>query len=193
MTDVNRPYVADKPPLVPTSEELRSRIPGWGADLDPKDRPAFPRERFDPEGTGAHWELPERQEETYPRERSIEHGMLPPVFGTVAPLHGLSGLIRRMAYARFSEARLAHWLLLIAGDRVEAAGAHLRAAVSLRPDDPITETGVRSDGRGAELAALRSGRADTSHRWIDPLLVAGPWVITGWIGWRILRSVLRRR
>jgi len=193
MTDVNRPYVADKPPLVPTSEELRARIPGWGADLDPKDRPSYPRERFDPEATGAHWEFPDRQEETYPRERSIEHGMLPPVFGTVAPLHGLSGLIRRTAYARFGEARLAHWLLLIAGDRVEAAGAHLRAAISLRPDDPVTETGVRTESARAEWAALRSGRADTSHRWIDPLLVTGPWVITGWIGWRILRSVLRRR
>jgi hypothetical protein len=193
MTDVNRPYVADKPPLVPTSEELRARVPGWGADLDPKDRPAYPRERFDPEAAGAHWEFPDRQEETYPRERSIEHGMLPPVFGTVAPLHGLSGLIRRAAYARYGEARLAHWLLLIAGDRVEAAGAHLRAAVSLHPDDPVTETGVRTESASAERAAIRSGRADTSHRWIDPLLVAGPWVVTGWIGWRILRSVLRRR
>ena len=26
--------------------------------------------------TGAHWEFPERQPETYPRERSVEHGML---------------------------------------------------------------------------------------------------------------------
>ena len=43
-----------------------------------------------------------------------------PVFGTAQPLHGLSGAIRRLAYARFSEGRLAHWLLLVAGDRVDA-------------------------------------------------------------------------
>ncbi|HEY0375067.1 MAG TPA: hypothetical protein VGC94_09740 [Amnibacterium sp.] len=193
MTDVNRPYVADKPPLVPTSDELRARIPGWGADLDPKDRPSYPRERFDPAASGAHWDFPDRQEEIYPRERSIEHGILPPVFGTVAPLHGVSGLIRRTAYKRYSEARLAHWLLLIAGDRVEAAGAHLRSVVSGRPDDPVTETGVRTESVSREAGVLRSSRADTNHRWIDPLLVAGPWVVTGWIGWRILRSVLRRR
>lgn len=193
MPDVNRPYVADKPPLVPSRDELRARIPGWGADLDPKDRPAVPRERFDPAATGAHWDLPERQEETVPRERSIEHGMLPPVFGTVAPLHGVSGLIRRTAYARFGEARLAHWLLLMAGDRVEATGARLRAAISAHPDDPITETGVRTESVGRELAALRSSRGDTKHRWMDPLLVTGPWLITGVIGWRILRSLLRRR
>lgn len=193
MTDVNRPYVADKPAERPTNEELRARIPGWGADLDPADRPSTPKERFDPGATGAHWEFPDRQEETFPRERSIEHGMLPPVFGTVAPLHGLSGLIRRTAYARFGEGRLAHWLLLIVGDRVESTGAHLRAALALRPDDPVTETGVLTESAERELAAFRSSRADTSHRWIDPLLVAGPWVITGWIGWRILRAVLRHR
>jgi hypothetical protein len=33
-------YTAEKPPLAEPSDELRSRIPGWGADLDPKDRPA---------------------------------------------------------------------------------------------------------------------------------------------------------
>ena len=27
------------------------RIPGWGADLDPEDRPSCPRERFDPAAT----------------------------------------------------------------------------------------------------------------------------------------------
>jgi len=72
-------YTAAAPP-VPSPAELRARIPGWGVDLDPADRPAYPRER--PEETGAHWALPERQPETSPRERSVEHEMLPPVFGT---------------------------------------------------------------------------------------------------------------
>jgi hypothetical protein len=190
MTDVNRPYVANKPPKQPSSEELKARIPGWGADLDPKDRPAFPKERFDPGATGAHWDFPERQEERSKRERSIEHGILPPVFGTAAPLHGVSGLIRRTAYKRYSEARLAHWLLLILGDRVDAFGAHAKSVLSLRPDNPITETGI-----AAELTENRppeTQRADSSHRWLDPLLVAGPWVLTAWIGYRVLRAVLRR-
>ena len=191
---VNRPYVADKPAKRPSSEELRQRIPGWGADLDPKDRPSYPRERFDPGATGAHWRFPERQEEPYERERSIEHGILPPVFGTAQPLHGLSGAIRRAAYARYSEARLPHWLLLIAGDRVEAFGAHLRSLASFRPDNPITETGVLTELReGGLRERLRSNRADRSHQWIDPLLVAGPWVIGGVLTARVLRSALRRR
>ena len=62
-------YTPEKPRLAESSEELRARIPGWGADLDPADRPAVPRERFDPTLTGTHRELPERQPEHRPRER----------------------------------------------------------------------------------------------------------------------------
>jgi hypothetical protein len=192
--DVPRAYVPDKPARRPSSDELRARIPGWGADLDPKDRPSYPRERFDPGATGAHWDFPERQEDAYERERSIEHGILPPVYGTAQPLHGLSGAIRRAAYARYSEARLAHWLLLIAGDRVEAFGANLRSLASLRPDNPITETGVLTEVReGGIRARLEANRADRSHQWIDPILVAGPWVVGGWLGYRVLKRVVGRR
>ena len=36
-------YAAEKPPLRETSEQLRARIPGWGVDLDPADRPSYPK------------------------------------------------------------------------------------------------------------------------------------------------------
>ena len=75
------PYTAEHPPT-PSSDELRARIPGWGADLDPADRPSVPRLKLDPAATGAHWHFPERQPEKWPRERSIEHEFLTPVFGT---------------------------------------------------------------------------------------------------------------
>jgi hypothetical protein len=117
-------YTAEKPPLAESSAQLRERIPGWGADLDPADRPSFPQERLAPE-TGAHWHFPERQPEMSPRERSIEHAGLTPVFGTAQPLHGLSGALRRHAYRRYSEGRAAHWLLLMAADRVEVAQSRL--------------------------------------------------------------------
>ncbi|WP_150308359.1 hypothetical protein [Planctomonas psychrotolerans] len=179
------PYTADKPQSAPSSDELRARIPGWGADLDPKDRPSFPRERFDPGATGAHWDFPERQEEKVPRERSIEHRFLTPVFGTSAPLHGKSGEIRRYAYG-FSEARAAHWLLLLAADRVDAIESHLRSFLTLRPDNPITETGVLSEFTHHGIRSrIGRKRADTSHTWIDPILVAGPWLIAGTIAYSL--------
>jgi len=120
------PYTAGTERPAFDAEALRSRIPGWGADSDPADRPSVPRERFDPAATGAHWDVPVPQRGNGERERSIEHTQLPPVYGTALPLRGLSGAIRRSAYARYSEARAAHWLLLMAGDRVEAASVRLR-------------------------------------------------------------------
>jgi len=172
------PYTAEKPTLSPSADELRARIPGWGADLDPANRPSYPKERFDPAASGAHWDLPQRQPGSETREHSTEHGMVPPVFGTAQPLHGLSGAIRRFAYARFSEGRLSRWLLLILGDRVESVGAHVRSLASPRPDNPITQTGVLSEFRRHPIASrFGRGRIDLKHTWMDPIIVAGPWVL----------------
>jgi hypothetical protein len=168
-------YTKDHPPI-PDSDELRARIPGWGADLDPKDRPAFPK--FDTSPTGAHWDFPERQVEKWPRERSIEHAFLTPVFGTSSPPRGLSGVIRKYAYRRFSEGRAAHWLLLIGADRVDAIESHLASFATLRPDNPITQTGIKSEfTHNGYASRVGTTRVDKSHTWIDPILVGGPWVL----------------
>jgi hypothetical protein len=168
-------YTAHNSQAKPSREELVARIPGWGVDLDPKDRPSVPQQRFDPGATGAHWDFPERQPEHQPRERSIEHAFLTPVFGTSAPLHGASGALRRLAYRRYSEARAAHWLLLVLADRVDATGAHVRSLATIRPDNPITQTGVLGEFRRHPIRS-RVGRTDLRHAWMDPIIVAGPWV-----------------
>src|SRR3954454_20649241 len=138
-------YTAAKPALAESSDQLRARIPGWGADLDPRDRPSVPRERYDPGATGAHWEIPDPQPERWPRERSIEHAFLTPVFGTSCPPRGVSGAMRRHAYKRYSEGRAAHWLILMAADRVDRAENTVRSFATGHPDNPITETGVLSE------------------------------------------------
>jgi hypothetical protein len=186
-------YTAEHPEPPETSEQLRARIPGWGADLDPNDRPGTPRERFDPGATGAHWEFPDRMPETEERERSIEHKFLPPVYGTAQPLHGMSGRIRRLAYDRYSEGKVAHWLLLVAGDRVESTGAHLRSLLSLHPDNPITETGVLGEGKHHPISSrFGEHRVDLRHTWIDPLVVAGPWLLVAGVALSLLSSARRR-
>jgi hypothetical protein len=187
-------YTASKPPLPETSEQLRARIPGWGADLDPADRPAFPQERFDPTATGARWEFPDRQPERWPRERSLEHAFVTPVFGTSCPPRGLSGAIRRYAYRRHSEAKAAHWLLLIAGDRVDVLESALRSLTSRHPDLPATGTGLRAEVTHHGLRSrLGRGRTDTAHQWLDPVVVAGPWVAGALLGAGAVRRVLARR
>lgn len=187
------PYTPDKPVNTPSPETLRARIPGWGADLDRADRPAFPREQPGIP-TGAHWELPEQQPTDGRRERSIEHTRLTPVFGTAQPLRGVAGAIRRFAYARYSEGQTPHWLLLVVGDRVDAITSHAASLFSSRPDDPVTQSGVLGEiGRRPISSRLRRGRVDLTHMWLDPLLVVGPWIVVLVVGWKLGRGLVRRR
>lgn len=186
------PYDPTKPMLAPTPEELRARIPGWGEDLPPEHRRTWQQlEDFD---TGVSAERPPRQPGGEARERSIEHGMLPPVFGTAQPLHGASGAIRRFAYDHFSETKNTRWLLLVIGDRVEAVGAHLRSFATPRPDNPVTQTGVLAEPRHHPIRSrFGRGRLDVRHTWLDPLIVAGPWVLAAVLLVRGGRRVFGRR
>jgi len=181
-------YTAEKPPIAEPSDVLRARIPGWGVDLDPSVRPSVPRLQFDVGHTGAHWEMPDRQKENWPRERSIEHAFLTPVFGTSCPLHGVSGRMRRFSYDRFSEGRAAHWLILIAADRVDAFGAHLKSLLSLHPDNPITQTGVLSELRYHGVTSrTRKKRADVLLQAFDPVIIAAPWLAAGGVVYGLAR------
>ncbi|MFC8041434.1 hypothetical protein ACFUOZ_18945 [Paenarthrobacter sp. NPDC057355] len=193
MTETATPYVAEKTTKRESAEALRARIPGWGADLDPADRPSYPREQPGIE-TGAHWDFPERQPEKWPRERSVEHAFLPPVFGTSTPPAGVSGAIRKYAY-KYSEGRAAHWLLLVAADRVDAWEHHLRSFATLRPDNPITETGVLSEfSRGGVRSRVGQKRVDLNHQWMDPIIVGAPWALAaGGLAVVVLRGLRKRR
>jgi hypothetical protein len=177
-------YTPDHPP-VPDSDGLRARIPGWGADLNKEDRPSVPKLKF--LETGAHWDFPERQPEKWPRERSVEHRFLTPVFGTAQPPSGLSGVMRRFAY-KFSEGRAAHWMILLYADRVDAAEHHLRSLLSLRPDNPITETGIKAEfTHNGIRSRFGRKRVDVKHMWMDPIIVAGPWILPIYFMRRLLK------
>ena len=187
------PYTHEKPPLAIPVEELRRRIPGWGVDLDPADRPSVPQERFDPTLNGAHWHFPDRQPEKWPRERSIEHKFLTPVFGTSCPPKGLSGAMRKWAYASYSEATAAHWLILMAADRVDALESNLASFLTLHPDNPVTETGALSEFTHHPIRSrVGQGRADLKHECIDPLIVAAPCVLAGVVLYAGVRALAGR-
>jgi hypothetical protein len=188
------PYTAERPPISESSDELRARIPGWGADLDPADRPSVPRERFDPGATGAHWDRPEQQPERWPREHSIEHAGVTPVFGTSCPPRGLSGVVRKHAYRRYSEGRAAHWLLLLAADRIDAVEQHAASFVTARPDNPITQTGILSERRRHGWSSrVGQQRTDVVHQPLDPIIVGGPWVAGGYLAYRAAKAIGRKR
>jgi hypothetical protein len=194
MTDTPIAYVPTKtPPRRETREQLKARIPGWGADLDPADRPSVPRLQPKDDLTGAHWEFPERQPETRPRERSIEHAFLTPAFGTAQPLKGLSGLVRKHAYKKYSEGRAAHWLLLIAADRIDVLESQATSLLRGKPDNLFTETGIRTELTHHGVRSRRGKRVDTNHAWMDPIIVGLPWVARAAAVYAGVRAVKRRR
>jgi hypothetical protein len=92
-------------------------IAGWGADLDPKVRPAYPKERTPPRFIAPRGGEIEHQHPTVKVFHSNERPGLTPVFGTAQPPSGVSGMLRGAAF-RFSENDLRHWLMLLFADRV---------------------------------------------------------------------------
>jgi hypothetical protein len=182
-------YTQHKPRTAPDTDELRRTIPGWGVDLDPANRPSTPKESV--QETGARWEFPERQPERVPREKSTEHKFLTPVFGTAQPLRGVSGAIRRYAYT-FSEGRTAHWLLLIAGDRVDVLESRVEALLKGQPDNPITETGVLAELKRAFRTRFGQNRADLKHQPLDLLLWAAPYLALAGAAYMLTRQRPRR-
>jgi hypothetical protein len=91
-------------------------INGWGADLDRSRRPAYPKEHTPPR-LEVPWNEPEPQRQNVEVLTSVEHVKRPPVFGTVQPPSGLSGVLRRAAFG-WAEADIRHWLVLILADRI---------------------------------------------------------------------------
>lgn len=95
------------------------RVKGWGADLDFAKRPGVPMEPRPEPAAGVHWQSIARQRETVEVLRRVGLKETTPVFGTGQPPHGLSGWLRRKAYA-IPDHKAAHWMLLLFSDRVDA-------------------------------------------------------------------------
>jgi hypothetical protein len=94
-----------------------------GIDLPRERRPGAPMELEPKPVGGAHWTLPERQEQTMEVLTGVGLS-LTPVYGQSIPPRGLSGALRRIAY-KIPDYRAKHWLLLMIADRVDVQEARL--------------------------------------------------------------------
>lgn len=132
-----------------------STVPGWGVDADPSNDPTWPmRERAEVDDHGLTWERPPLQPERVEILRSVEHDRTPAVFGTSCPPRGLSGVIRRRAFA-FSESQWAHWLLLILADRIDMLEGVGEDLAQGRPPDLFREMGLAAEFRHNRPAFVR--------------------------------------
>jgi hypothetical protein len=123
----------------------KESIPGWGYDLLPEDRPAYPMWHRQ-EDTGSHYteETIPRQKMKYPVLKSIEYPELTPVFSQKVPPTGLSGLIRKFAF-RYSEGSFGHWMPLLFADRVNMMEGLVEDVLHLRVPNIWKEMGLNSE------------------------------------------------
>jgi hypothetical protein len=83
-------------------------------------------------------------------------------------------------------------LLLMVADRIDAAENHLKSFLTLRPDNPITETGVLSEFSHHGLSSrIGVKRADLVHQPLDPVIVMGPWVAVAGVASAGVRTLVR--
>jgi hypothetical protein len=113
----------------PVRPPAASRIPGWGVDARPEQRPGVPMERPIPPAVGSR---PEQQVTDVPIAHVSTPPGLTPVFGTTVPPHGLSGRVRRRAY-RIPGHRTSHWALLLLADRIDVMESGATRLVQERP------------------------------------------------------------
>ena len=103
-----------------------AEIEGWGVDGPPERRPGVPMLLKPRVREGAHWKQPERQSPPeVPVLKRAELEELTPVFSTALPPKGLSGVLRRKAYA-LPEHYVSHVALLLLADRVDSLESSLR-------------------------------------------------------------------
>ncbi len=156
--------------IAPTAQESEGKyahIHGWGADLDHKNRPAYPMERTPPRLEGVRWTRPEDQPLSMKVYHSVERPGITPIFGTSTPPSGLSGKLRDRAYD-ISENDIRHWLLLMLADRVnmvEGIGADLMQG---RVPNLLAEMGIKAEWRHnkaglAKKVAIASLLAGTAY------------------------------
>jgi len=137
------------------NKERFAHIPGWGADLDPADRPAYPKERMPARLPGLHWDQPAQQETKVEVLCSTERdSKITPVFGSTVPPSGLSGVMRRLAF-RYSENDLRHWMILLAADRTNVVEGVASDLVHGHIPNVLGEMGIGAAWKHDRAGVLR--------------------------------------
>lgn len=127
----------------PTRDQL-SHIKGWGADLDRANRPGVPMERTPPRYTPADIEEPVPQRQNVEVLVSTERPGITQVFGTAQPPSGVSGLLRRAAYA-MTENDIRRWLVLLLADRVNVVEGVVEDLAHGHVPNVLGEMGIKSE------------------------------------------------
>lgn len=152
--DKSPTYVENTDPIARQTAHQPKDVNGWGADLDPADRPAVPMERTPPRLHNVHWDQPSQQERSVKVFHSNERPGMTPVFGTSAPPSGLSGLMRGLAF-KYSENDIRHWMILLAADRVNVGEGLLSDLAHGHIPNILGEMGARAEWKYNRAGFIR--------------------------------------
>jgi hypothetical protein len=132
-----------------------SQIKGRGVDADPKNDPTYPmKNRDDGEHAGYNWERPQQQPITIEILHSNERSDVTSVFGTSTPPSGLSGVLRRKAFA-YSESSYGHWLPLVLADRVGVVEGVLSDLRHGQVPNVFAERGWKAEWKHNRMSLIR--------------------------------------
>ena len=144
---------------------LQAKIPGWGADLRPENRPGVPKEKPAPQGTGAHWKEPDQQRRDVKIFKTIERRDFTPVFGNTCPPKLLSGKLRQFAYG-LGEGKITRWVTLLMSDRIDMFETIIGDIWRGEAGNPLREMGLavefrehRESGRAKKLGLVLTAGA----------------------------------
>lgn len=187
-------YTPERPRLTDSKDQLRARIPGWDADLDPKDRPSVPKLRFDRESVWRALGL-SRTPAREVAEGEVHRAQVPhPCLRYVLPAEGP---VRPHPQGRLPQVQRGprRPLAAPAGRR---PGRRLGEPPPLVPDLAPGQPDHRAGGAQRVRPPrphLANGkkRADVVHAPLDPILVAGPWLVAGGLVYRGLKTLMKRR
>lgn len=144
-------------------------VVGWGVDADIENDPTWPmRDRSKDDGPGLNWTRPPLQDPDVEILQSVEHERMPAAVGTSTPPRGLSGLVRRRAFA-FSESQWGHWLLLMLADRINSVEGVFQDLGRGRLPNPLVEMGMVKASRsreGALVTVAATGVALLAATWL---------------------------
>jgi hypothetical protein len=122
---------------------MERTIPGWGADAPMERRPGVPRETDPPSPIGAGSLAPPQQQTNRTPTAKAPWKPLTPVYGTAVPLRGLSGVVRRAAYA-MPDYKPRRWMLLMLADRIDVIEHNVAPAMTLLAIGLLGALGVRA-------------------------------------------------
>ncbi len=149
----DKPSTTDKPTSRPYASD-KSHILGWAIDANTKNDPTYPMRRRSKEDTKSYdWKRPSLQAAHTEILHSNERPGLTAVFGTSAPLSGLSGIIRRFAF-KYSEGKIYHWLALLLADRVNMVEGLVADISQGHLPNVLTESGIKAEWKHNPKAVI---------------------------------------